>query len=79
MINVLPEKYREAILLTEFGNYTQKELSEKMGLSLSGAKSRIQRARNQLKEMLIGCCQIDFDHFGNVVDYKHKTEDCKFC
>lgn len=79
MINVLPEKYKEAILLTEFENYTQKELSEKIGLSLSGAKSRVQRARKQLKEILIGCCQIDVDHFGNVVDYKHKAEDCKFC
>jgi len=79
MISCLPEKYREAILLTEFENYTLKELSEKIGLSLSGAKSRVQRARTRLKEMLVNCCQMDFDHLGNIVDYKHKTDNCKFC
>jgi RNA polymerase sigma-70 factor (ECF subfamily) len=61
MIDSLPEKYKEAVLLTEFKNHTQKELSEKMGLSLSGAKSRVQRGRKMLKDMLLGCCQLEFD------------------
>ena len=33
MINLLPDKYKEAILLTEFQNLTQKELSQRLGLS----------------------------------------------
>jgi len=79
MINHLPEKYKQAIIYTEFQNLTQKELSEKMGLSLSGAKSRVQRARSMLKETLLGCCQLEFDRLGNIIDYKHKTRNCKFC
>lgn len=79
MINHLPEKYKQAILFTEFQNLTQKELSERMGLSVSGAKSRVQRARLKLKEMLLGCCHLEFDRRGNVIDYKHKSSDCKFC
>lgn len=79
MIQYLPEKYKSAIILTEFQNLTQKELSEKMGLSLSGAKSRVQRARVKLKEMLIGCCSLEFDHFGNIIEYQHKNKNCKFC
>lgn len=79
MIQYLPEKYKSAIILTEFQNLTQKELSERMGLSLSGAKSRVQRARLKLKEMLLACCSLEFDHFGNVVEYQHKNENCKFC
>ena len=79
MINHLPEKYKQAILLTEFQNLTQKELSKRMGLSVSGAKSRVQRARLKLKEMLLGCCHLEFDHRGNVIDYQHKCSDCKFC
>lgn len=75
MIESLPEKYKEALLLTEFHNLTQKELSEKMGLSLSGAKSRVQRARKMLKEMLLGCCHFELDRRGNVIDYRHK---CSF-
>jgi RNA polymerase sigma-70 factor (ECF subfamily) len=79
MINYLPEKYKQAIILTEFQNLTQKELGERMGLSVSGAKSRVQRARVKLKEMLLGCCYLEFDRLGNVIDYKHKCENCKFC
>jgi len=79
MINYLPESYKQAILLTEFQHLTQRELGERMGLSVSGAKSRVQRARAKLKEMLMGCCHLDFDRFGNVIDYEHKSNDCKFC
>lgn len=79
MIESLPEKYKQALILTEFENLTQKELSERMGLSLSGAKSRVQRGREQLKEMLLGCCQLEFDRLGNVIDYQHKSNECKYC
>ncbi|RCX14362.1 RNA polymerase sigma (SigZ) subunit [Anaerobacterium chartisolvens] len=79
MIEYLPESYKQAILLTEFQHLTQKELGERMGLSVSGAKSRVQRARAKLKEMLLGCCQLEFDRLGNVIDYQHKCNDCKFC
>ena len=79
MIKHLPEKYKQAILLTEFQNLTQKELSERMGLSVSGAKSRVQRAWLKLKEMLLGCCHLEFDRRGNIIDYQHKCSDCKFC
>ena len=79
MINYLPEKHKQAIVLTEFQNLTQKEMGDRMGLSLSGAKSRVQRARVKLKEMLLGCCHLEFDRLGNVIDYQHKCNDCKFC
>ena len=79
MIESLPGKYKEALLLTEFGNLTQKELSERLGLSLSGAKSRVQRGRQKLKEMLLGCCHLEFDRLGNVIDYQHKSKECKYC
>lgn len=79
MLDHLPEKDREAILLTEFQNLTQRELSEIMDLSLSGAKSRVQRARSKLKEILLGCCHLEIDRLGNVIDCKHKCSDCKFC
>ncbi|MEW6182511.1 MAG: sigma-70 family RNA polymerase sigma factor [Bacillota bacterium] len=79
MIGHLPEKYKQAIIFAEFHNLTQKELGEKVGLSLSGAKSRVQRAREKLKEMLLGCCDLEFDRLGNIIDYKHKSNACKFC
>jgi RNA polymerase sigma-70 factor (ECF subfamily) len=79
MIQHLPEKYKQAIILTEFSNLTQKELADRTGLSVSGAKSRVQRARLLLKEMLMNCCILELDRRGNVIDYKHKSKDCKYC
>jgi len=79
MVDSLPETYKQAILLTEFQNITQKELSEKLGISISGGKSRVQRARKMLKEMLLGCCQLEIDRRGNIIDYKHKNSECKYC
>ncbi|MDA8226295.1 MAG: sigma factor-like helix-turn-helix DNA-binding protein [Desulfitobacterium hafniense] len=79
MVDSLPETYKQAILLTEFQNMTQKELSEKLGISISGAKSRVQRGRKMLKEMLLGCCQLEVDRRGNIIDYQHKNSECEYC
>jgi RNA polymerase sigma-70 factor (ECF subfamily) len=79
MISSLPGKYQEVLLLIEFENLTQKELSERLGLTISGAKSRVQRARKKLQEVLLNCCHIEFDHYGNIADYRHKKSTCKYC
>lgn len=79
MINNLPEKYKEVILLFEFEKLTQKEISEKLGITVSAVKSRVQRGRKILKEMLLGCCQLEFDSLGHVIDYEHKENNCRFC
>ncbi len=79
MIQFLPEKYKQAIILTEFQNLTQKELANKVGLTVSGAKSRVQRAQLLLKEMLLNCCTLEIDHRGNIIDYKQNSTDCKYC
>lgn len=79
MINKLPEKYKQAMIMTEFQNLTQKDLSQKTGISVSGAKSRVQRSREKLKEMLLDCCHLEFDRWGNVIDYQHKSKNCSYC
>lgn len=55
-IEALPPKYREALILTELQGLSQKEVALKLGLSISGAKSRIQRSREKLKTSLLKCC-----------------------
>ena len=49
----LPKKYEEAIIFTEFKGNSQIELAKKEGISVSAAKSRVQRAKKQLKEVVI--------------------------
>lgn len=80
MIYSLPEPYRDALVLTEFEGLTQKELAERLGISLSGAKSRVQRGREQLKEMLHECCSFEFDRRGRVIDCTPRDEGgCQEC
>jgi RNA polymerase sigma-70 factor, ECF subfamily len=76
MVESLPDGYRQALLLTEYEGLTQRELAERLGLSLSGAKSRVQRAREKLKVMLLHCCHFEFDRLGRVVDYQPKCACC---
>ena len=79
MAKDLPEKYREALLLTDIEGLTQKELAERLDISLSGAKSRVQRAREKLKDVLLECCHLEVDRRGRVVDWESRQEDCRYC
>ena len=76
MVEQLPEKYRQALLLTEYEGLTQKELSVRLGISFSGAKSRVQRAREQLKNILLACCDFQFDRLNHVIDYQPRVNCC---
>jgi RNA polymerase sigma-70 factor (ECF subfamily) len=76
MIRSLPEHDRQALVLTEYQGLTQKELSERLGLSFSGAKSRVQRAREKLKQQLLACCHFELDHRGHVINYQPRCQCC---
>jgi len=77
-IKELPEKYREAVTMTEIEGVTQVEMAKRLGLSVSGAKSRVQRGRAMIKEMLLACCHLEFDKRGNLLDYRRR-DDCRYC
>lgn len=65
-IESLEPIYREALTMTELEGLTQKQYAVKVGISLSGSKSRVQRARLQLKERILACCNYAFDQYGNI-------------
>ena len=69
MIGRLAELYRTAIELTSIQGLTQAEAAKQVGISLSGMKSRVQRGREQLRQMLVRCCEIDVDVRGGVSDF----------
>ncbi len=73
MLVSLPEKYREAIQLTEIENLSQTDLASKLGISYSGAKSRVQRARQMLKERMEESYRIKMDSYGNVIVCENRT------
>jgi RNA polymerase sigma-70 factor (ECF subfamily) len=72
----LPSPYREAITLTELQGLTQKEAAELVGISLSGMKSRVQRGRARLRELLEECCAIAVDSRNRVVACEPRSGPC---
>jgi len=78
-IENLPDRYRDAVNLYELQGVSQAEIAERLGISLSGAKSRVQRGREKLKQVLDRCCRFDLDRRGNVLSCEPKAGGCSYC
>lgn len=78
-IEELPERYREALRLFELEGVSQADIARRLGLSLSGAKSRVQRGREKLEQALERCCRFDVDRRGNVLSCEPKGPSCARC
>jgi RNA polymerase sigma-70 factor (ECF subfamily) len=76
MIERLPPLYREAVTLIDLEGLPQKEAAARAGLSLSGMKSRVQRGRQALGELMQECCQVELDASGRVADYQPRGGGC---
>ena len=76
LVDDLPYDYRQALLLTEYEGLTQREFAERLGISISGAKSRVQRAREKVRLMLLKCCHFQFDRLGRIIDYEPNCDCC---
>ncbi len=70
LIEELPDNYRDALLLFEISGMGVKDLSTHLSLTISGTKSRIQRGREKLREIILECCTVNTDKYGNVVNHK---------
>lgn len=75
LVGDLPEKYRETLYLTEYEGLTQVDAAAHLGLSVSAVKSRVQRARDQIKGSLLQCCHFEFDRLNRIIDYQPNC-DC---
>lgn len=72
----LSEIDREALLLTEYEGRSQRELAELWGISIPGAKSRVQRARQRVRDLLLACCHVEFDRYGKPLSYRARSCPC---
>ena len=66
VLGELAAEDREAIERCDIGGMTQQAFAELKGLSLPGAKSRVQRARQRLRAQLLRACQVQLDEHGKV-------------
>jgi RNA polymerase sigma-70 factor (ECF subfamily) len=76
LIADLPETYRTALVLSEIEGAPQREVADRLSLSLSGAKSRVQRGREKLRQRLLDCCDIETGR-GGITGYEPREKNCK--
>lgn len=78
MISELPEAYRSALVMSEIEGLPQREVASRLGITLSGAKSRVQRGRDMLRRRLLDCCDVETGRAG-IVGYTPRDRDCGGC
>lgn len=76
LLTRLPPSYRAALTLTELEGLTQAQAADRIGISLSGMKSRVQRGRRQLKHVLTDCCEIELDRRRSLTGYRPRSGSC---
>jgi RNA polymerase sigma-70 factor (ECF subfamily) len=75
-VNQLPEEYRDIVIDVELKDIKQKDLAGKYDLAYPSIRSRVQRGREKLKQILLECCHVEWDNRGNVLEVQSK-DSCK--
>lgn len=70
----LPEKYRVVIEMSELKGMPHKRIAAKLGLSVSAIKSRVQRAREMIRNDFEHHCKIKLGPHGMLV--RIEAEEC---
>jgi RNA polymerase sigma-70 factor, ECF subfamily len=74
LVQLLPPPYREALTLVEFDGVAQVDVASRLGISVSGMKSRVQRGRAMLRDGLLACCDISRSATGGVLDFAPRSD-----
>ena len=76
LMGTLPETYRVPLALAEIEGLSQYEVAQRLNISYSGARSRVQRARKILKQKLDDLYYIKIDSYGNVISCEDRGRCC---
>lgn len=77
MLRQLSPTYEDAIRMADLEGLTQVEAARRAGVSVSGMKSRVQRARQQLRAIVEECCRVDLDRRGSITSFaSRRSEQC---
>ena len=68
----MPEKYAAPLRMADIEGMKQTDIAENLQLSLPATKSRVQRARELLKNEIVTCCYLDTDQQGNLIGFDIK-------
>jgi len=78
-INQLPKDYISIMKLSEIKNLSQKEIAENLDLNYTTVRSKIQRGRVKLKELISNCCTVIQGGKGGIIDFKKNGNCNKNC
>jgi RNA polymerase sigma-70 factor (ECF subfamily) len=70
LVDQLAEPYRSAVTAADLQGLTQAGVARAAGVSVSGMKSRVQRGRRQLRDLLTECCRVQTGPTGSISDYE---------
>jgi RNA polymerase sigma-70 factor, ECF subfamily len=73
-LETLPSIYRDPVYLADYEGFSHAEVADKLGLSLSAAKSRIRRGKLMVRRMMEACCRFQYDPLGNVISYELRRD-----
>jgi RNA polymerase sigma-70 factor (ECF subfamily) len=76
LIEQLPTIYRDALTRVDLHGETDRQAAAAAGLSVSGMKSRVQRGRHQLRDLLTACCRVHTDGTGAILSYHPDRRRC---
>ena len=71
-VEIVSEEYVEILLMSEFYQFSQQEIANRLKIPLPTAKSRIQRAKLKTKEVFLKRCNFEFDQRGSILNFKCK-------
>lgn len=78
-LNGLPSEQQHLLQAVDIEDRSQKELAKELGIPYSTLKSRVSKAREDLRSLFENCCRLQFDPMGKVVDYSVRSKKCTDC
>jgi RNA polymerase sigma-70 factor (ECF subfamily) len=74
MLSMLDGDDRALLQRIDMVGESQADVARELGMSMSGLKSRVQRARQRLRAQLEECCSIERDRLGQPADYQRRLD-----
>ncbi len=78
-INALSVESAELLRAIDLEGQSQISYAQEHSISYSTLKSRVQKARRELRDLFEDCCHFTLDRRGNIVDFEEKSNSCQNC
>lgn len=76
LLACLPGDLRQVLLLVEYRGFSLADLGDRLDIPPATAASRLRQARAKLREALLDCCHVQYDHFGLMLPHNPHCPAC---